>query len=176
MTSLAELVADSWFPFAGDVQVKPLEPRVVPEPLRAGEGGADCWNCSKADSEFVWTDEHWRISADRDTPIPGIVLLNTREHYDSYADLPGPLLAELRPMTARIERAVLSIGDVARVHVARWGDGGEHFHQWFLPRPLGALQLLGSMLPMWLDLLPTLPDEQIDAALAQIAVAMRASA
>ena len=175
MTSLAELIADSWFPFTGSVEVKPLDPRVVPEPLRHGVGGVDCDGCSKPDEAFVWTNERWRLSAYRESPFPGVVLLNTRAHFDSYADLTDDLLAELGPLTARVERAVLSIGDVARVHVARWGDGGEHFHQWFLPRPLGMLQARGSMLPMWLDLLPPLPPEAIDAALAQIAAAMRAS-
>jgi diadenosine tetraphosphate (Ap4A) HIT family hydrolase len=109
------------------------------------------------------------------SPVPGIVLLEPREHHDSYVDLPPERLAELGPLTARIERALLSLGDVARVHVARWGDGGAHLHQWFFPRPLGQLQLRGSMLPVWLDVLPAVDPEVEAATLRRIAAAMAAS-
>lgn len=34
MTTLDELIADSWFPFAGEITVKPLDGRVIPEPPR----------------------------------------------------------------------------------------------------------------------------------------------
>ena len=37
--------------------------------------------------------------------------------------MPDDLLAELGPLTARIERAMLGLGGIARVHVARYGDG-----------------------------------------------------
>ncbi len=106
--------------------------------------------------------------------MPGVVLLVTRAHHDSAADLPAALLAQLGPMTARVERALLSIRGVARVHGCRWGEGSGHVHQWFVPRPLGALQLRGSMLPMWMDLLPQLSADALDGAPATIAAAMRA--
>ena len=80
--------------------------------------------------------------------------------------------AELGPLTARIERAILSLGGIARVHVLRYGDGGEHFHLWFLPRPLGALQLRGSMLPVWMDVMPKIPEAQAKAAVDRIAAAL----
>ena len=174
MTPLDELVADPWFPFHGQIAVKPLQAPLVPEPARSAESAADCATCARPESEILWADADWAVQAYRDSPFPGVVLLVTRGHYDSYADLPQRLLAQLGPMTARVERAVLSVGDVARVHVCRWGDGSAHFHQWFLPRPLGALQLRGSMLPMWMDLLPVLPADAVDAALATISASMRA--
>ena len=107
---------------------------------------------------FVWTNAHWRLKGYQPTELLGLVLLETRDHYDSFADMPDDLLAELGPLTARIERAVLGLGGIARVHVLRYGDGGEHFHLWFMPRPLGALQMRGSMLPVWMDVLPKLPE------------------
>jgi len=174
MTALDELLADPWFPFQGQLSVKPLEPPVVPEPARLGEGAQDCLSCARPDDDYVWASPDWAVLGYRQTPLPGVVLLVTRDHYDSYADLPDRLLAEVGPMTARVERAVLSTGGVARVHVYRWGDGSAHFHQWFMPRPLGALQLRGSMLPMWLDLLPPLPADEVDGALAAVSAAMRA--
>jgi diadenosine tetraphosphate (Ap4A) HIT family hydrolase len=174
VTRLDDLFADPWFPFTGDIRVKDLEPPQIPEPARAGETAQGCRGCERKDADFVWCNQDWALQADRESSFPGVVLLVTRAHYDSFADLPDHLLVELGPMTARVERAVLSMGDVARVHVLRWGDGSGHFHLWFMPRPLGAMQLRGSMFPMWLDLLEPLPTEAIDAALATIASAMRA--
>lgn len=174
MTPLEELIPDPWFPFEGDITIKALLPPVVPEPKRSGESADDCSTCHKPDDSFVWTDDTWLLQAYRQAPFPGVVLLQPRGHYDSYTDLPDHLLTALGPMTARVERAVQSIGNVARVHVVRWGDGSGHFHLWFMPRPLGALQMRGSSLVMWMDILPDLPDADIDVALATIAAAMRA--
>ena len=75
-------------------------------------------------------------------------------------------------MTARVERAILSLGDIARVHLYRWGDGGAHFHVWLLPRPLGMLEASGMALPLWEDVLPNVPDEELRAAAERIAAAM----
>ena len=68
-------------------------------------------------------------------------------------------------LAASVERAILSLGGIARVHLHRWGDGGAHFHVWFLPRPLGMLEARGMMLPLWEDVLPNVSDEELRAAL-----------
>jgi hypothetical protein len=73
---------------------------------------------------------------------------------------------------ARVERAILSLGDVARVHVYRYGDGGAHFHVWLLPRPLGMVEAAGMMLPVWEDVLPNVPDDELRAAAERVAAAM----
>jgi len=165
MTTLEELVADPWFPFEGEVRVKQLLPRQVPEPDRTGLTPKTCSACAASDAAYIWTDEHWRLRGmGEPSPVPGIVLLEPREHHDSYVDLPPERLAELGPLTARIERALLSLG-----------DGGAHLHQWFFPRPLGQLQLRGSMLPVWLDVLPAVDPEVEAATLRRIAAAMAAS-
>jgi hypothetical protein len=44
--------------------------------------------------------------------------------------------------------------------VYRIGDGGAHLHVWFFARPEGQVQLRGSWLPVWDDLLPEYPAEQ----------------
>jgi diadenosine tetraphosphate (Ap4A) HIT family hydrolase len=174
MTSLEDLIADSWFPFAGEITVKPLEAPVVPEPDRHALTPETCESCKKPDDEYVWTDDTWRLVPYTPTQVRGIVLLETREHLDSFADMGPDLLAAIGPMVARVEQALLDLGDVARVHTCRWGDGGAHFHFWLIPRPLGALQLRGSMLPMWLDLMPDLDDDVAEAAFGQIAAGMAA--
>ncbi len=172
MTTLDELIADSWFPFAGDITVKPLEPPVVPEPDRHDIDPATCHACARPDEDFVWTDEHWRLFPMLPTRLAGIVLLQPRSHVDSYADMTPDLLRRLGPVTARVERALHATGDVARVHVNRWGDGGGHFHLWFMPRPNGVLQLRGSMLPLWLDVLPDVDDGAARERLHSIGAAL----
>ena len=172
MLTIDEIVAQEIFPFTGHLQVKPLEPLVIPEPARRDSDPASCESCRRPDSDFIWTDENWRVQPFLPTPVPGVVLLDTRAHHDSFSDLPPELLGALGPMIARVERAVESIGDVGRVHLNRWGDGGAHFHLWFIPRPLGALQLRGSCLPMWFDVLPDLDDQAAEAPLHTIAEAL----
>ena len=175
MTTLEELLPDPWFPFEGDVRVKALEPVQVPEPDRSALTAETCGACAAPDDAYLWVDERWRLRGyGEPTAVAGIVLLEPRTHHDSYADLPEPLLTELGPLTARVERALLSLGDVARVHVARYGDGSAHFHLWFFARPLGRLQLRGSMLPVWMDVLPPLPEAEVAAVLDRVAAAMRA--
>ena len=171
-----ELIEDSWFPFAGDITIKPFEAPVIPEPPRPGEGGVDCKECARADDDYLWTDDTWRLSAYTESPFPGIVLLKPREHMDSFSDMTPELLTALGPMIKRLEGVLLSLGNIARVHVLRWGDGSEHFHLWFMPRPLGAMQLRGSMLPVWLDLLPPLSEAELQPVLDRIAAGMRDSA
>jgi diadenosine tetraphosphate (Ap4A) HIT family hydrolase len=68
--------------------------------------------------------------------LPAVVLLQPRGHYD-LADLPAARSAELGPLSQRVERAVLAVDGVARVHVNRWGDGGAHLHFWLPARPAG---------------------------------------
>lgn len=61
-------------------------------------------------------------------------------------------------LLGRVERAVRSIGEIGRVHVCRWGDGGEHLHWWFMARPTRLPQIVGSLIAIWDDVLPPLPE------------------
>jgi diadenosine tetraphosphate (Ap4A) HIT family hydrolase len=167
-----ELEADALFPWLRDLSLKPIPPLEIPEPPRHGEAGADCDSCHRDDSDYLWCDDRWRLWPMTSFPLRGCVLLESRVHVDSFVDLPAALLADLGPVTARIERAVLSIGGVGRVHVARWGDGGAHFHLWFLPRPLGAMHMRGSGLVPWVEALDPPDNAVLSAAHEAIAAAM----
>ena len=161
----------SWpsFPFEGDLRVKPLEPIADDEPPRQGEDAASCLACSAPDEAYIWVSERWRVRAmDRPTGLPMVLILESRSHLD-LGDLPNLLAAELGVMTVRLERAVRSLDGVARVHVNRWGDGSAHLHLWFLARPVGRLQLRGSFLSLWDDILPPIPEEQWRENLALVA-------
>lgn len=161
----------SWdtFPFEGDLKVKALDAPVDVEPARKGEEIADCKACQSGDDSYIWVNERWRVrSMDRPTGLPMILILEPRSHLD-IGDLPNLLAAELGVMTVRVERAIRSLDDVARVHVNRWGDGAAHLHLWFMARPKGQLQLRGSFLPMWDDILPPVEERKWREDLALVA-------
>lgn len=157
------------FPFEGEFRVKDLDPPVAVEPARKGEGTAECISCNAPDDAYIWISERWRVRAmDRPTGLPMVLILESRSHLD-LGDLPNLLAAELGVMTVRLERAIRSLDGVARVHVNRWGDGSAHLHMWFLARPYGRLQLRGTFLSLWDDILPSIPESQWRENLAYVA-------
>jgi diadenosine tetraphosphate (Ap4A) HIT family hydrolase len=166
---LPDFVTWPSFPFEGELRVKPLEPISDTEPPRQGEEAATCLACAAADEAYIWVSERWRVRAmDRPTGLPMVLILESRSHLD-LGDLPNLLAAELGVMTVRLERAIRSLDGVARVHVNRWGDGAAHLHLWFLARPQGRLQLRGSFLSLWDDILPPIPEAQWRENLALVA-------
>src|SRR6266511_2015489 len=161
----------SWptFPFEGDIRIKKLDEPVAVEPPRHGENPSECRACSSPDEAYIWVSERWRVrSLDRPTGLPMVLILESRSHLD-LGDLPNLLAAELGVMTVRLERAVRSLDGVARVHVNRWGAGSAHLHLWFLARPYGRLQLRGTFLSLWDEILPTIPESQWRENLALVA-------
>ena len=146
------------FPFEGELRVRPLAPPEEHERARAGEGGSDCRACAQADDEYAWTTERWHLRAIGPTGLPLVLILEPREHVGVPGDLPEERAAELGVLLARIERAIRSLGELGRVHVCRWGDGGEHLHWWFMARPERIPQLVGSFAAIWDDILPPVPE------------------
>jgi diadenosine tetraphosphate (Ap4A) HIT family hydrolase len=147
--------------------------RVIPEPPRKGEpGGEPCRICAGATTPAVWSDDLWTLHPPVGGSLPGVVWLASREHVDSFADLPPAAAEDFGKVAARVERAILSLGGIARVHLNRWGDGGAHFHVWFIPRPLGMLEAQGMMLPLWEDVLPNVSDDQLREAAERVAARM----
>ncbi|WP_354644440.1 HIT family protein [Kitasatospora camelliae] len=163
------------FPYEGDLRIKVLERPELPEPPRDGEDGPEtCKECAREDADFLWTDDRWRLAGlGGPTALPTMLLLEPRAHHD-LTDLPADLAAELGPMLQRVERAVLSLGGVGRVHVNRWGDGSAHLHLWLIARPEGMMQLRGTCLPLWDDVLPKAPVEEWRETNRRIAAAMAA--
>jgi len=163
---------ETW-PFEGAVQPRALQPPEAEERPRFGEGGVDCNRCAASDDEYLWVDERWRLwSFPEPTGLPVVVLLESREHYAEPGDLPDELAGELGVLQARIERAIRGLGNVGRVHVCRWGDGGAHLHWWFMARPARLPQLIGSFAAVWDDILPPVPEEQWRADVEALAAAL----
>jgi len=163
----------STLPYEAPLVARKPGPRQLPEPPRRGEaGGPPCRICAGRTTDPVWSDENWTLHPPHGGSLPGAVWMASRAHVDSFSDLPEELAADFGRVAARVERAILSLGDVARVHLYRWGDGGAHFHVWFLPRPLGMVEASGMMLPVWEDVLPNVPDSELEDAARRVAAAM----
>lgn len=170
-------------PYAEPLTRIPQPPRVIPEPPRTGAPGGDpCGLCAwfrgehHTDAEPLWSDDDWVLIRATEVTIPGIVWLASREHFDSFADMPPGAAASYAIVVGRIERAIMGLGDVGRVHVYRWGDGSAHFHVWFSPRPLGMLEARREMLPLWADTMPEAPKEAVADAEQRIRKALEQGA
>ena len=150
----------SWdiFPFDGTVVMQHLQDAQLPEPARHGVAPGACGLCNDPDNAYLWTNANWRLKSHCATASLPEFILESRHHYDLH-ELPDNLVADLGPITLRIERAIASIDGVARVHIHRWGDGAEHFHLWFQARPEGMPQLRGMFMPTWMEALPPLTDD-----------------
>jgi len=142
------------FPFEGDLRVKQPTPLMAEDIAREGESGRTCKHaCAQPDSAYLWVDDRWRVKTLEPSALPVGVMLETREHLD-LSDFTPAQGAQLGEMMVRIEHAMQRCDDIGRVHVSRWGDGGSHFHLWFMARPKGRMELYGFGLPLWYKILP----------------------
>jgi diadenosine tetraphosphate (Ap4A) HIT family hydrolase len=172
--------ASEWttWPFDGELSVRELQPPADQEPLRGGAGGESCVMCAEAaqadPSEYVfWRDELAMLGFPFDgTSLPFLGFLMPRRHAD-LSDLTSAEAARLGELQMYLERAVTDVLDVPRVQVYRWGDGNEHLHWWVLGRPAGVLQLRGSFLSHWDDLLPLRDRADLRADLDAVAVRLQ---
>jgi diadenosine tetraphosphate (Ap4A) HIT family hydrolase len=162
---------DSW-PFEGGVRPKALRPP-EPEPPREGEGGRPCAACTKGDEAYIWTDERWRLHAFPPSGLPFVGILEPREHVDGPRDLSDELLAEMGILLARVERAVLAIDGIERVHILRYGEGAAHLHWWFMARQTGQRQTASGFAMIWDDVLPVTPEDRWRANVETVAAALR---
>jgi hypothetical protein len=90
-------------------------PRQIPEPPRRGEpGGPPCGICGGKTTSAVWSDDNWTLHPPVGGSLPGAVWLASRVHVDSFSDLPEELQADFGRVAARVERAILALGDVGR--------------------------------------------------------------
>ena len=155
-----------WEAVDGEVAPKRVAPPAPEEP-RAGEGERPCRSCA-GDEGVIWEDELWRVKHLRQGGLPLVVVLETKEHLD-FGELDDELASQFGRISVRLARIMEGLPGIGRVHVNRWGDGGAHFHVWYLARPAGLPQLRGSFLPVWDDILPPGPEDVWKADLAHVA-------
>lgn len=144
------------WPWEEGFQVRALD-QPQDEPPRRGEDGTGCYSCAAADDPQrppAWSDELAMVLPKLDgTSIPFLAFLMPRRHTD-LSGLTDTEAARIGVLLARLEQSVCEVLDVPRVQAARWGDGSEHLHWWVYGRPTGVLQLRGTLLALWEDLLP----------------------
>lgn len=166
----------SW-PFAPTGGVRTLDPPASQEPPRAGAGGAGCGQCDSSLSAvaaeyLVWRDHLFMLGVPFEgSALPLALFLMPRRHAD-LAELTADESARQGVLLAAVERAACAVLDVPRIQVARWGDGSEHLHWWLMARPSGQLQLRGTFLSHWNDLLPRVPAAQARADAELVAQAL----
>ncbi len=173
--SAEPVVSGPFFPFEGDISVLPIAEPVIPEPPRNGaEGGDPCFRCSNPEAGVIWRDEHWHVRGPHQpTGLPMVLHIAPNEHLTLHT-MTAPVAAAMGPLIQRVAMAIGQIDGVARTHFSRWGDGSEHFHLWFLARPLGMMQMRGAMLTVWDDLLPPIPEDEMRANVRTVAQALAA--
>jgi diadenosine tetraphosphate (Ap4A) HIT family hydrolase len=98
-------------------------------------------------------------------------MLQPRAHLD-LGDLDDEMAAEMGQLVVRLNRAVCALPGIERAHINKWGDGGAHLHVFVLGRPSGLMQLRGSNLALWDDMLPPIPEDAYAADLAAVAAAL----
>lgn len=156
----------SW-PWVGSLTPKALEAPADAEPPRHGAGGVDCGQCVGAASldpgYVVWHDELFILGLPFEPRgLPFALFLMPRRHAE-LADLTAEEASRQGQLLAAIDAAAQEVLDVPRMQVALWGDGSEHLHWWLYARPTGMLQLRGTFLSHWDDLLPAAPAAQFRA-------------
>ncbi|HEY5111785.1 MAG TPA: hypothetical protein VII67_05575 [Acidimicrobiales bacterium] len=174
--SLSRLTAWEIFPFDPDgLRVVPLKKPELPEAWRQGEGGSSCGSCASIGRGDVWHDSRWRlVTFSEPSGAPLVMMLLPKDHFD-LTDLPDDLASEFGRLVVHVARAIESLPHVARAHVSRWGDGGAHLHVFFFARPEGFVQLRGTCLALWDDLLPPTPRDVRDADALNVARALESS-
>lgn len=167
---------EEWEIFPWEVVDGALVPKILqppydgPEPLRAGAGGVDCFNCA-GDGEAIriWENDRWKVTH---PPKPGgmplTVFLASKQHLD-YPDMSDDLAAEYGRLSVWLTRIMSNLPNIGRVHVCRWGDGSEHLHVWFIARTSRLPNILGSMAVEWEEMLPAVPEDVWRADLATVA-------
>ena len=99
------------WPFSGEIGIRELAPLADEEPERAGTDPANCRTCHRDDSDFIWTDDRWRLGPLGEGPFPGSLMLFPRDHVSDLTELPIETLASFGLVLARIERALMRIGE-----------------------------------------------------------------
>ncbi len=159
------------WPYDGELTPRDLKPPVAERP-RGGAGGVDCFMCAAdetADASYLlWRDDVAMIGIPHEpVALPFLAFLMPRRHAD-LADLTPDVAARMGQLLTAVERAATDVLDIPRLQVARYGDGQEHLHYWLLGRPTGVAQLRGTLLPMWQDLLPPRPADEVRADLVAV--------
>lgn len=151
------------FPFERDgLTPKAMGERVVPEPDRA-RPASECGTCKALarDDLVLHTGSRLAVIRPGGTSLMFVANVVSRGH-ERLDDLDEAADEELGRLVARTYRALRALPGVGNVQIDKWENGGGHLSVNVLARPLGVLELRGSNLPIWADMLPNIPQDEYD--------------
>lgn len=165
----------SWevFPFDTEgLRARPLTEYEVPEPDRSRPPEA-CGTCKALarDDLVLHLGERLAVVRPGGCNLPFVANVVSRRH-ETLDDLDESTDEELGRLIRRTYRALRALDGIGNVHVNKWENGGGHLSVSLLARPLGVLQLRGSNLAAWADMLPATPEEELSARAAQVRTAL----
>ena len=151
------------FPFERDgLTPKPLGERVVPEPSRERPADA-CGTCKALTRDDLVLHRGARLAVVRPGGTSLMFVANVvAAAHEKLDDLDETVDEELGRLVRRTYRALRALPGVGNVQVSKWENGGGHLSVNVLARPLGVLELRGSNLPIWADMLPNIPQDEYD--------------
>ncbi len=166
----------SWevFPFEADsLRVRPLVEYADPEPDRTA-GPADCKTCVVLGQPERVLGELGRFAVIWvPTSLVFVASVVAREHL-RLDDLDAEAHAEMGRAIGAAYDALRALDGVGNVHVNKWENGKGHLSFALLARPRGVLQLRGSNLPIWADMLPATPLAELEERAEQVRASLAA--
>lgn len=165
----------SWevFPFEREgLRVRPLEEYAVPEPDRR-KAPEDCKTCTALGRDDLVLHTGTRLGVIRPGGCNLVFVANVVSlSHEMLDDLDDDGHVELGRLVGRTYAAMKALEGVGNVHVNKWENGTGHLSVTLLARPEGVLQLRGSNLAAWADMLPPTPAEELDARAALVREAL----
>ena len=152
------------FPFEAEgLRARPLTEYADPEPDRR-KSPAECKTCAALDRPdlVLHTGERLAVIRPGGTNLPFVAGVVSRSH-ELLDDLDDDGHVELGRLIGRTYAALRALEGIGNVHVNKWENGTGHLSVTLLARPLGVLQLRGSHVSTWADMLPPTPTEELDA-------------
>jgi hypothetical protein len=161
----------SWevFPFEREgLRVRPLVDYAVPEPDRR-KAPEDCKTCTALAREDLVLHRGRRLGVIRPAGCNLVFVANTVSlAHEVLDDLDDDGHVELGRLIGRTYSAMKALDGVGNVHVNKWENGAGHLSVTLLARPEGVLQLRGSNLAAWADMLPATPADELAARAVRV--------
>ncbi len=152
------------FPFEREgLRPRRLVDYADPEPDRR-KAPEDCKTCLALgrDDLVLHTGERLAVIRPGGTNLPFAANVVSRSH-ETLDDLDDDGHVEMGRLVGRTYLALKALEGIGNVHINKWENGAGHLSVTLLARPLGVLQLRGSNLAAWADMLPPTPSDELDA-------------